>query len=160
MQKLTLQHCIDKTHELEIPVYGDMKWRGKCKVEDADLASFFAWVRRNYPQYEMLIFHPENEMPTNGGASFAYHTKSKNKGRLDGLADVICLPVKLGAPAFVMELKRVDFSKSCSGQKRQKGYMRQLMCLNSQIEHGAFACICLGLDNAKQAFTEYVEKYG
>lgn len=158
--KLNLKHCIEHTEALNIPVYGDMHWRGDCNIEDADLASFFAWVRYEYPEYAMLIFHPENEMPVNGCASFAYHTKSKNKGRLDGLADVICLPISPCAPAFVMELKRLDFAKSCSGQKRQQGYMRQLMCLESQIEHGAFACICLGLDNAKQAFEEYLGEYG
>lgn len=157
---MNLKQCLQAITDTGVSVYGDIKWRGNCNVEDADLASFFAWVRFNYPDYHDLIFHPENEMQVNGGSSFSYHSKSVNKGRLDGVADVVCLPIRSGAPAFIMELKRLDIGKSLAGEKRQLHMIKQLSRLESQFNHGAFACICLGLDNAKQAFDEYVRKYG
>jgi hypothetical protein len=82
---LTLKSCIQAANESGIAIYGDAGFRGDCNKEDSDLASFFSWVRFNYPVYASLIFHPEMEMPTNGGASYAYHAKSKAKGRVDSL---------------------------------------------------------------------------
>lgn len=160
MQRLTLKSCIARAEELQIPIIGDLSYRGDCPVEDADLASFFAWVRYQYPQYASLIFHPETEMLVNGGSSFAYHAKSKAKGRVDNLPDVICLPISPGAPAFCCELKRSDISKSLQGRSRKEHFEKQLLILRSHLEHGAVVSVALGLDNLKTSFEEYVGKYG
>lgn len=157
--KLTLKYCISRSEELGIKIVGDTSFRGECPLEDSDLASFFAWVRYQYPQYYNLIFHPEMEMPVNGAGSYAYHAKSKAKGRLDGIADVVCLPISKGAPAFICELKRKNIAKSLASKKMKEHFEEQLMILSSQKQHGAIAIVALGLDAIKQAFTEYVEEY-
>lgn len=159
MQKLTLKSSIARAEELNIPIVGDLKFRGECPLEDSDLASFFAWVRFKYPQYYNLVFHPEMEMPVNGAGSYAYHAKSKAKGRLDGIADVIVLPISKGAPAFMCELKRKNISKSLASKDMKIHFEDQLMILSSQKEHGAIAIVALGLDAIKQSFTEYVKEY-
>ncbi len=145
--------------ELNIHVFGDLTFRGDCNKEDSDLASLFAHVRFNHPEYASLIFHPETEMPVNGGGSYAYHAKSKAKGRLDGLADIVCLPIAKNAPAFVCELKRVDISKSLASKKRKEHFLNQLHLLSEQKDHGAFACVALGYDAAVEAFEQYVNLY-
>jgi hypothetical protein len=156
---ITLKHCISEAGRLGVPIIGDTELRGECKKEDPELASFMAWVRHNYPEYKNLVFHPENEMQTNGGASFAYHAKSKAKGRLDGLCDIVCLPISLGAPALLIELKRVNFAKSLANKAQKEHFLNQIMLLSSQKKHGAVVCVALGADNAKQAFNDYVEQY-
>lgn len=156
----TLKDCQTRANELIIPIAGDWSYRGACPVEDADLCSFFAWVRLHYPQYYSLIFHPESEMPVNGGSSYGYHAKSSAKGRVDNLPDIICLPINYGSPAFCCELKRKDISKSLGSAKRKAHFEKQLLRLQSHKQHGAFVCIALGLDNAKHVFKQYVETYG
>ncbi len=159
MTALTLKSCIKAAADLNIKIYGDTGYRGYCAKEDADLASFFSWVRFNYPEYHDLIFHPETEMPVNGGASYAYHAKSKAKGRLDGVADIICLPISKNAPVFACELKRRDISKSLASRHRKEHFNIQLMRLSSQKKCGAFASVALGIEAAKAAFIEYVDKH-
>lgn len=144
---------------MDVPIYGDVSFRSDCQIEDSELATFFAWVRMSYPGFESLIFHPETEMPVNGGASYAYHAKSKAKGRVDNLPDIICLPIHPGAPAFCCEMKRQDIQKSLAGKNRKQHFIKQLLRLRSHLEHGAVVCVALGADNAKQAFNQYVEKY-
>ena len=155
----TLKSSIALAEDLRIKIVGDIKYRGDCPKEDTDLASFFAWVRYQYKEYYDLIFHNETEFNPQGGSSYAYHAKSKSKGRLDGLADIVCLPISKGAPAFICELKRKDILKSLSGEKRKTHFETQLMRLSSQQDCGNITIIALGLDAVKQAFTEYVEEY-
>lgn len=157
--KLTLKSCIEKAASLDIEIIGDVNYRGECKAEDADLASFFAWVRKEYPQYRSFVFHAETEFNPTGPASYAYHAKSKAKGRLDGIADIICLPISKGAPAFMCELKRKDISKSLANKKRKEHFEIQLLLLKSQKIAGNIAIVALGLEAAKAAFKSYVRDY-
>lgn len=151
--------CIDKANELGIEIVGDADFRGKCKAEDSELAQFFTDVRYNYPEYYDLIFHPEMEFNPQGGSSYAYHAKSKAKGRLDSVADIICLPISHGSPAFVCELKRLDFSQSVKSSKDKAHFLKQLARLESQKRHGAIAFVALGCDNAYKEFERYVNEY-
>lgn len=160
MQKLTIPHCLNRASELGVRIYGDVSYRGDCPLEDSDLASAFAWVRFNYPQYSALIFHAETEFNPTNSASYAYHAKSTAKGRLDGLADIVCLPISKGAPAFLCELKRKDISKSIASKQRKEHFIKQLLLLSSQIEHGNVGIVALGLEAFKSAWIEYVGKYG
>lgn len=156
---LTLKACGQAADESGITIYGDTEYRGDCHKEDSDLASFFSWVRFNYPEYASLIFHYESEFNPVGGSSYGYHAKSKAKGRVDGLADIVCLPISKNSPAFICELKRADVSKSLASKKRKEHFLTQLTLLKSQAQHGAFACVALGLYAAKEAFIKYVELY-
>lgn len=159
MNKLTLNSCLARADELAVELHGDVTYRGECNHEDADLASFFAWVRYEYPLYRHFIFHPENEMKVDGGKSYAYHAKSKAKGRLDGISDIICLPISKGAPAFICELKRKNITKSLNSPKSKQHFLNQLLLLSSQKEAGNIAIVAFGLDAVKAAFIEYVEKW-
>jgi len=157
--RLTLKHCLARADELGIEIVGDVSFRGDCKAEDADLASFFAWVRKSYPEYKAFIFHAETEFNPTSSTSYAYHAKSKAKGRLDGIADIICLPISKGAPAFLCELKRCDISKSLANKKRKEHFETQLLLLASQKAAGNTAIVALGLEAVKSSFIEYVEKW-
>ena len=151
--------CIDKASELGIEIFGDTNWKGKCKAEDSELAQFFTDVRYNYPEYYDLIFHVENEWNPQSGSSYAYHAKSKAKGRLDSVADIICLPISPAAPAFICELKRLDFSQSVKSSKDKAHFERQLSRLSSQKSYGAIAFVALGCNNAYKEFERYVNEY-
>ena len=155
----TLKSSIELAEDLRITIIGDIKYRGDCPKEDTDLANFFAWVRYEYKEYYNLIFHAETEFNPQGGSSYAYHAKSKAKGRLDGLADIVCLPISKGAPAFICELKRKNIAKSLASKKMKFHFEDQLLRLSSQQQHGNIAIVALGLDAVKQAFTEYVKEY-
>lgn len=157
--KLTLKSCLARADELGVEIVGDVNYRGECKAEDADLASFFAWVRYEYPILRHFIFHAETEFNPTSATSYTYHAKSKAKGRLDGIADIICLPISNGAPAFLCELKRCDISKSLASKKRKQHFENQLMLLSSQKSASNVAIVALGFDAAKAAFIEYVEKW-
>lgn len=151
--------CIDKANELDIEIIGDVDFRGKCKAEDSELAQFFTDVRYNYPEYYDLIFHPEMEFKPQGGSSYAYHAKSKAKGRLDSIADIVCLPISPGAPAFICELKKVNFGDSVKSSKDKEHFFKQLARLESQKRHGAIAFVALGCNNAYKEFERYVNEY-
>ena len=157
---LTIKSCLTKAEELNVPIIGDVSFRGDCKKEDSELIQFFTDVRYHYPQYAHLIFHPENEMKVNGGSSYKQHSVSVAKGRLDGLADIIVLPINKNAPALIIELKRFDISKSLAGEKLKIHFLKQLMCLSSQKQNGAIVCVALGCQNAFKAFEDYVKQYG
>ena len=157
--KPTLKSCLARADELGVEIVGDVDYRGECTVEDADLASFFAWVRHQYPLLRHFVFHAETEFNPTGGTSYAYHAKSKAKGRLDGIADIVCLPISSGAPAFLCELKRCDISKSLASKKRKEHFETQLMLLGSQKSAGNVAIVALGLEAAKFAFVEYVNNW-
>lgn len=159
MNKLTLKHCQESAQN--IPVYGDWDYRGDCPVEDGDLASFFAWVRHQYPKYQHLIFHPENEWkPGKSGGSYAHYASKIAKGMVPRMGDVVCLPIAKSAPAFICELKRLDVSKSLQSRKRKEHFLEQIVLLESQKQHGNFACLAFGFDNLKRAFIEYEKEYG
>lgn len=128
-----------------IPVYGG-DYRGKCPVEDVELASFFSRLRREYPDtYGLIAIHPRNEGLLMGG-QFSSVIKHKAQGMTPGAADII-IP---GAPSFVCELKRLDPTKS-KWQDGQREY------LTAAAKAGAFTCVAFGAVNAWAAFTEWLD---
>lgn len=155
---MKLNDCFERTKELSIPIYGDIKFRGNSNKEDDDLVSFFSWIRFNYPQYKNLVFHPEMEMMVNGGRSYAYYARSKSKGRLDGMGDIVCLPINKNAPAFICELKRKNAGKSLASKALKLHYLHQVDLLADQLKHGNQVCVAFGFDAAKNAFEEYVKE--
>lgn len=159
MQKLTLKSCIQHAIDLEIPIYGDVDWRGECKVEDGELSTFHNWVIFNYPKYAPVCFHPANEWkPNNSTTSYAHYNKMINKGYKPRLADWICLGAN-GMPPFLCEMKREDISYSIKSRERKKHFIEQCDLLHSQKGLGHVVCIALGAKAAKQAFVDYLEKY-
>jgi len=125
-----------------IDVYGDKSFRGKCATESLEQVTFFARLRRDYPNsWGKIAFHPRNE-----GFRTAMKVKiEKAEGMVTGTPDII-IP---GDPTFVCELKRRDHTKS-SLQDGQKDY------LYAAQEAGGFVCIALGHKAAQEAFGQYL----
>jgi len=129
-----------------VPIYGDVKWRGKCHLEHVDQASFFSRLRREYPDtWGILAVHPRNEGQLRGG-QFKAIIKHKAEGMSPGASDII-IP---GNPAFVCEMKRKDITQS-KWQDGQKEY------LEAAQNAGCFACVALGAEAAWDAFEEWKE---
>lgn len=126
----------------DIPTYGDQTYRGKCPSEAVEQVTFFARLRREYPDtWGAIAFHPRNE----GKRSHFQVAHQKAEGMTGGTVDIV-VP---GSPTFICELKRRDHTQS-TWQKEQENYLRTAQNM------GAFACIALGADAAKEAFIEYL----
>lgn len=127
-----------------IPVYGDMTWRGECPPEQIEQASFFSKLRRECPDtYGIIAVHPRNEGLVVKG-QFQSVTKHRIEGMAKGAADII-IP---GARSFVIELKRRDHTKS-KWQDGQREY------LAAAAMAGAFTGVALGAAAAWAAFEEW-----
>jgi hypothetical protein len=128
----------------DIPVYGDIKFRGDCACETVEAVTFFAKIRREYPDtYGLIATHIRNE----GKRSFNQVSKQKAEGMTKGAPDII-IP---GSPAFICELKRKDHTKS-SWQDGQQEY------LLAAKKEGAFVCVALGYEAAFEAFLSWSDK--
>jgi hypothetical protein len=125
-----------------IIVFGDQNFRGQCPPESAEQITFFARLRREYPQtWGALAIHPRNE----GKRHHAQTMKQKSEGMTAGSSDIV-IPARI---AFVCELKRRDHTKS-TWQKEQVEY------LLAAKEAGAFACVALGYAAAWDALEEWI----
>lgn len=130
----------------DIPVFGDTGYRGQCPSETLEQVTFFARLRRQWPDtWGRIAFHPRNE----GKRHIMQISKEKSEGMVTGAVDVI-IP---GSPAFVCELKRRDHTKSTI-HKEQVDYLQAAKAC------GAFVCIALGADAAMEAFREYIVNSG
>ena len=125
----------------DIPVYGDITFRGKCPLESIEQASFFSRLRREYPDsYGLIAIHPRNEGLVSKG-QFSTVIKHAAEGMTKGASDII-IP---GSPSFVCELKQCNHMKS----KWQDGQQPYLV---AAANAGAFACVALGAVAAWEAF--------
>lgn len=122
----------------DIPIWGNVEYRGDCPKETLEQVTFFGRLRRTYPTtYGILALHPRNE----GKRTHLQAAKEKSEGMSTGATDIV-IP---GAPTFVCELKRRDHTKSKIADE-QLAYMRAAQAA------GAYVCIALGVDAAWEAF--------
>lgn len=121
----------------EISVFGDARFRGKCRRESIEQIDCFAYLKHNHPELYAIAIHPKLE----GVLNYKQVTSMRASGSLNAGASDIIIP---GAPAFVCEIKRKDHTKS-RWAKDQQGYL-----LGSQ-KTGAFACVALGFEGFKLA---------
>ena len=125
-------------------VYGDISFRGDCPSETAEAVTFFAKIRREYPDsYGLIATHIRNE----GKRTFHQTIRQQSEGMTKGAPDII-IP---GNPTFICELKRQDHTKS----KFQDG---QLEYLEAAQNAGAFVCVALGYKAAYEAFIYWKNK--
>ena len=127
----------------EIPTFGDMSFRGDCPKEDIDQINFVSWLKHNYPTHRALFIHPKNEGKRKHNQ---VNYESRTGGIPTGASDCI-IP---GCPAFVVELKRQDHTKS-QWQKGQQQYL-----INAK-EAGAFIGVAFGFEGLKEAFLQWLE---
>lgn len=135
-----------KASDCPVPIYGNIKYRGKCPIESVEQASFFSRLRREYPEtWGILAVHPRNEGQLRGG-QFRAIIKHKAEGMTPGASDII-IP---GNPTFVCEMKRQNIQLS-AWQEGQREYLEAAQSV------GCFACVALGAEAAWQAFEEWKE---
>jgi hypothetical protein len=125
-----------------IPIFGDIEFRGECKLEEFEQQDFVAWLRLEYPNYARLMIHPKNEGVRDGKLS----SKDKRNGCLNTGASDIIIPA---SPSFVCEMKRANHTKSSASYD-------QVVYLRASIRLGAFGCIALGCEGAKKAFISWI----
>jgi hypothetical protein len=124
-----------------VPIYGDVKWRGACPMEELEQVTFFNRLRAEFPDtYGLIALHPRNEQQLRG-SQHRMMISMRAEGMALGAADII-IP---GAPTFVCEMKRQDHTLS-AWKPGQKEYLAAAM------NAGAFACIALGHEAAWDAF--------
>lgn len=125
--------------------FGDLDFRGKCPKESVEQVTFFNRLRAQYPKsWGLIAVHPRNEGLVIGG-QFASVRRAKAEGMTKGAADIV-IP---GAPSFICELKRRDYTKS-DWQEGQREY------LAACAETGSFACVALGVDAAWRALGVWI----
>jgi len=125
-----------------LAVYGDQEYRGKCPTEANEQITFFARLRKEYPDtYGLTAIHPRNE----GKRHAAQTMRIKAEGLTPGSADII-IP---GRPAFVCELKRRDHTKS----HWEDGQREYLFAANHTAN---FTCVALGCDAAWLALNDWL----
>lgn len=162
MNKITIKSCLARADELGVEIVGDVSYRGECNKEDGELATLHQKIAFDFPEYADLAFHVPNEFTADkskGNAKFAHMAKRKSKGVKSGMCDYVVLPIRLGAPPFLCEMKRRDISLSLKTRKNKLHYLEQIELLASQKRHGAIAFVSLGAEYAYQKFIEYVEKW-
>lgn len=137
-----------KASDCPVPIFGDVKFRGKCHLEQVEQASFFNRLRKQFPEtYGLLAIHPRNEGQLRGG-QFRAIIKHKAEGMRPGASDIV-IPGRSGPyGAFVCEMKRRDITQS-QWQEGQREY------LAAAQDAGCFACVALGADAAWDAFCEW-----
>lgn len=128
-----------------VPIYGDVKWRGKCHLEAVEQASFFNQLRKVHPNtWGILAVHPRNEGLVRDG-QFQAVIKHRLEGMSPGASDII-IP---GQQTFVCEVKRKDITRS-KWQDGQQAYLK------AALDAGCFACVALGAEAAWMAFEEWI----
>ena len=129
----------------DIQVFGDVKFRGDCPSETLEAITFFAKIRKEYPEtFGKIATHIRNE----GKRSHQQTSMQKAEGMTTGASDIL-IP---GSPSFCCELKRQDHTKS----KWQDGQQKHLLEAQKQ---GSFVCVALGYKAAYDAFIYWNEKY-
>lgn len=126
----------------DIPVYGNVNFRGKCPREGAEQATFINQLRKQYPHIAEICIHIENE----GKRTHSQAMKAKAQGLVAGASDII-IP---GGPSLVMEIKRQDHTQS----KWQDG---QIEYLQSARQSGSMVCVALGWEGALQAVEAWIK---
>lgn len=127
----------------EIPVFGDLNYRGGCPSELADHITAVGMIKHQHPDLFAIMIHPKNEgKRTKRQAADEKRTGSLNKGASDFIFPC--------SPALVIELKRRDHTKS----RWQDG---QIAYLKAAQHMGAFACVALGWQGVLEAIELHVK---
>ena len=127
----------------EMTIYGNTSYRGKCPPESAEQITFFNTLARRHPEVAKIAVHPRNE----GKRTMRQAQAHKAEGMNPGASDII-IP---GSPALVIELKRLDHTKS----RWQPGQIDYLLAAK---EAGATVCVALGAEAALDAVQDWLSR--
>ena len=120
----------------QIPVFGDITFRGPCPLETPEQISFLCLLRDEFPELAEIAVHIRNE----GKRTKRQGKQHKLEGMNTGASDIM-IPC---CPPMLIEIKRRDHTQSSSSPK-------QLKYLVDSQEQGAFACYALGAVGAIEA---------
>lgn len=124
-----------------LPKFGTLKKSNDNPKEDYVLSSMVSRIRTDYPlTYGLVAFHVKNESKRTTGQIRA----DKAKGLTKGVSDLIVI----GNPTLCMEIKRDD---SCYFEIGQLEFLEQAQ------KNGAFVCLAVGYDGAKEAFNHWLK---
>ena len=125
--------------KINVPIFGDTEYRGKCPLENAEQITFFSRLRRGHPAtWGKIGIHVKNE----GKRNAKQVSRDKVSGMTTGACDII-------VGGFYCELKRRDHTKSTISDD-------QIEYLDAASKAGMFACVALGVDAAWEAFHVYI----
>lgn len=115
--------------------FGDLPKSSTNPSEDYVLSSLIDRIRKDYPTtYGLVAFHVKNESKRTTGQIRA----DKAKGLTKGVSDLIII----GNPTLCMEIKK---DNSCRFESGQLEFLEQAQ------KGGAFACLAIGYQGAKDA---------
>ena len=122
-----------------LPKFGDLPKSTSNPAEDYVLSSLISRIRNDYPStYGLVAFHVKNESKRTTGQIRA----DKAKGLTKGVSDLIVI----GNPTLCMEIKK---DNSCRFEDGQLEFLQQAQ------KQGAFVCLAIGYQGAKDAFEEW-----
>lgn len=122
-----------------LPKFGDLPKSKDNPAEDYVLSSLISRIRNDYPAtYGLVAFHVKNESKRTTGQIRA----DKAKGLTKGVSDLIVI----GNPTLCMEIKK---DNSCRFEPGQLEFLQQAQ------KQGAFVCLAIGYQGAKDAFEEW-----
>jgi hypothetical protein len=124
----------------QIPVFGDIAFRGPCPLETPEQISFLCLLRDEFPELAEIAVHIRNE----GKRTKRQGKQHKLEGMNTGASDIM-IPC---CPPMLIEIKRRDHTQSSSSPK-------QLKYLVDSQEQGAFACYALGAIGAIEAVKQW-----
>ena len=124
-----------------LPKFGDLPKSTSNPAEDYVLSSLISRIRNDYPStYGLVAFHVKNESKRTTGQIKA----DKAKGLTKGVSDLIVI----GNPTLCMEIKK---DNSCRFEDGQLEFLQQAQ------KQGAFVCLAIGCQGAKDAFEYWLK---
>ena len=124
-----------------LPKFGDLPKSTSNPAEDYVLSSLISRIRNDYPStYGLVAFHVKNESKRTTGQIRA----DKAKGLTRGVSDLIVV----GNPTLCMEIKK---DNSCRFEDGQLEFLQQAQ------KQGAFVCLAIGYQGAKDAFEYWLK---
>ena len=126
----------------QIPIIGDMSFRGDCPSETAEQISYFSELRSEHPDVADIACHIRNEGRRSTVEGYRHRMEGMNTGASD-----IFIP---GNPSLLIELKKQDHTKSqISGA--------QIRYLSTAQQFGSMVCVALGSKAAMEATREWLK---
>lgn len=124
-----------------LPKFGDLPRAKDNPAEDYVLSSLISRIRKDYPSsYGLVAFHVKNESRRTMGQIRA----DKAKGLTKGVSDLVVI----GNPTLCMEIKK---DNSCCFEDGQLEFLQQAQ------KGGAFVCLVIGYQGAKDAFEYWLK---
>lgn len=124
-----------------LPKFGDLPRAKDNPAEDYVLSSIISRIRKDYlSSYGLVAFHVKNESRRTMGQIRA----DKAKGLTKGVSDLIVI----GNPTLCMEIKK---DNSCRFEDGQLEFLQQAQ------KGGAFVCLAVGYQGAKDAFEYWLK---